>query len=346
MTDNSIVAEISSRMIRLGFSGQEEPWCSLMIDFPQNNFDTESTKLIIYEKLMHIFNTLFPIKTKDYRILIVEKFFCREEFRKILMKILLVNLQFQSVSFQPDILMASLVSIKYDRNALIVDIGHSETRILAFSHGRPIIKTTKFAGVGVSNFILSFKSKLETFRCEQIDYNKAAQTFESIYFKGLYSNVNIMKKFEFPPDLYKFDDDDLVSEIAQCLLDCLHDCQYDYRLLAARNIIFCGGGAIIYQLCDAICNVASTMCKDIKKYNKSVANILSNLSDGKFKPAELPFNRSLLAWIGGSIFSSLQSNNTKYINLTEYKSKENLLGIFDWMSLEANHKFTSMNCPL
>ncbi len=347
MAINCVVAEISSRVIRLGFSGQEEPWCSVEIDFPQYNFDADLTNLRMYEKLMHIFNVIFPIKPKDYRILIVEKFFCCPEFRNILMKILLTNVQFQSISFQPDILMASLVSIKYDRNALVIDIGHSETRILAFSHGRPIIKTAKFCGVGVINFILSFKSKLETFLNDQVDDKKASKVFENKFFKGFYNNENFKNResIEFPTDLYKFDDDYLVCEIAECLLDSLHSCHYDYRLLAARNIIFCGGGAIVTPLLDTICNVATSMCRDLKKYNNSVVNVLPNLSEGKFKPAVLPFKRSLLAWIGGSIFSSIQSNNTKYITVEEYK-RENLLGKYDWTSLETDHKFASMTCPL
>ena len=347
MAIKGVVAEISSRIIRLGFSGQEEPWCSVEIDFPLYDFDAELSNLRIYEKLMHIFNVIFPIKPKDYRILIVEKFFCCPKFRNVLMKILLVNIQFQSISFQPDILMASLVSIKYDRNALVIDIGHNETRVLVFSHGRPIIKTAKFCGVGVINFILSFKSKLETFLNDQVDDKKASKVFENKFFKDFYNNGNSKSKesIEFPPDLYKFDDDHLVFEIVECLLDSLHSCHYDYRLLAARNIIFCGGGAIITPLCDIMCNVASSMCRDLKKYNNSVVSILPNLSDGKFKPAMLPFNRSLLAWIGGSLFSSIESNNTKYVTVEEYM-RENLPGKYDWMSLESDHKFTSMNCPL
>ena len=126
----------------------------------------------------------------------------------------------------------------------------------------------------------------------------------------------------------------LVGIIRNCLLACNHDIRDDI----ARHLVFCGGGAGIPGLPQAV-------CERIKSAGSEFSSSLS-ASLGSIEYMPIPFHRCLLAWIGSAVFSTLKSNAEKFISNTEWEASRNSdekstsLAMPDWMSVNpADWKF-------
>ena len=92
-------------------------------------------------------------------------------------------------------------------------------------------------------------------------------------------------------------------------------CSADVRSEVSRNIVFCGGGA-------SIPGMANVVCQDLQS-KLSILPCLANV-----KVCYVPFEKSLLTYLGGSIYSSLRSNDEEFISSSTDAFKTN---IPDWI---------------
>jgi actin-related protein len=282
--------------------------------------------------------------------------------RDCLISTLLLDFQITSISMQPDLLMPILTSKK--SSGIIIDIGINECTVIAVAYGYMIIQSLKVAAVGIQNCIKKFKKILELSVGHDVDYNISKDLFEKIGFctdsttdlyvapRGGLSN----KGFAISTRQSCFNhivrgtiedenDKDEFGGVAGSLLECIRSCPNDVRSIVSSNIIFCGEGSEIPGLPNAICREATLKANNDLKYEK-IKDIFNSLHDQKFTLEECDYSRTNLSWIGGSLFSSLKSNDTKFIKLKDFSTNindderldnvvdsERSLSAPDWMSL-------------
>lgn len=112
--------------------------------------------------------------------------------------------------------------------------------------------------------------------------------------------------------------DDEIGGLVGLIYRTLLSCALDVRSEVIRNVVFCGGGATIPGL-------SHTVKQELLKR----AQVLPCFES--FEIRRIPFERSLLTWIGGSIYSSLRSNDETFVcNITSEKQVSSLP---DWMPI-------------
>ena len=79
------------------------------------------------------------VKPQDRRVVVVESLLVPAPFRTALCDVLLKHFQVLSVCFVPAPIMATLPVCR--ASALVVDIGHVETAVLAVCHGFPVLRS-------------------------------------------------------------------------------------------------------------------------------------------------------------------------------------------------------------
>mmetsp|Transcript_12833 Transcript_12833/g.21495 ORF Transcript_12833/g.21495 Transcript_12833/m.21495 type:complete len:471 (+) Transcript_12833:151-1563(+) len=120
---------------------------------------------------------------------------------------------------------------------------------------------------------------------------------------------------------------------AGILLESLRACNHDARNRAVKYIIIMGGGAMIPGLCHAICSKAISIANTVDAYSSSLRLTLSrnflstsNSPAANDAPGALtrqlpviahpsPLPRSVLAWVGGSLFTSLPQSLTTFFTM-------------------------------
>ena len=134
---------------------------------------------------------------------------------------------------------------------------------------------------------------------------------------------------------------------AGLVLDCLKACNMDVRSIACKHIVFIGGGAMLPGLCKGICECATAWAlSGDKDWSRDLGQVIGGLKGGSLSPLPSPFIRSSLAWIGGSVFASLNSNYKKFLKLQDLDrvrdggTSANGGSFFvspDWRSLDYHH---------
>lgn len=177
MSKDTVVFEIGSSLLRVGIAGEPVPRAVFPISrFPglqkcTNNLLLGPSRVTqLYTEFFHqLFIETLQIKSREYRVLIIEKFFCPRLERNCILTSLLRDLQVTTiriyfgkvrsyvtwapqwlkgflvilfskvlaVSMQPDLIM-SLISTS-ECHGIVVDIGESECRALAIAHGRAVM---------------------------------------------------------------------------------------------------------------------------------------------------------------------------------------------------------------
>jgi actin-related protein len=107
--------------------------------------------------------------------------------------------------------------------------------------------------------------------------------------------------------------DEEIGGIVGVISQTLAACNCDIRRVAEKHIIFCGGGASIPGLPEA------------------VQSKIFEMSGKLIGLYSLPFEKSLLAWIGGSIFASMASNDGVFIAQNYAEGSPSLPLLSDWM---------------
>ena len=351
--EKTIVIEIGELLIKLGIGGEVNPRiiCSDYLLYNDDN-----NEKLLKDKLQYMFTTFFsqyiPFKSKDCRVLVIEKLLSKKILRDCLVSTLLLDFQVLSISLQPDLLMPILTSTK--SSGIIIDIGINECIVIAIAYGYIILQSLKVAAVGINNCIQKFKKNIEMIIGNEIDSKSSKDLFHKISFcpnpeiesKDLYvAPREGLSKFGFNISTKQSsscfnhlvhgtieddNDNDEIGGVSSAILECLRACPYDVRSLVSSNIMFCGEGSDIPGLSSSICREATIKLKNDSKYInlKEIVNT--------FTVEENNYKNSNLAWIGGSLFSSLTSNNTKFLKLkdlsNESSSTASIVSAPDWIS--------------
>lgn len=364
--ERTVVIELGDTLIRGGIGGEVNPrFVCNTNDYSLNDLTNNESQL--KEKLQYMFTVFFcqyiPFKSKDCRILIIEKFLSKKILRDCLVSILLIDFQVTAISLQPDLLMPILTSKK--SSGIIIDIGNKESTIIAIAYGYIILQSLTVAAVGIENCINKFKKTIEISIGHEVDHQASKDLFEKVAFcidsssaqsNDLYiAPRGGLSKSGFTMSTNQscfnhiisgvIDDENDMDEsggVAGSLLECLRSCPHDIRSIVSSNIIFCGEGSEIPGLATAICKEATLKAKNNLKYEK----IINSLTTQKFIVEDIDYNRTNLSWIGGSLFSSLKSNDIKFIKFKDFpnnniagddnaNSTDRYLKAPDWMSLSS-----------
>lgn len=141
---STVLLEFGSVFLRGGLAGESGP--RFIVSAPREN----SSRLSLFEFLSAIFNKYLPVKTKECRVLIIEKIFSHTRFRNDLLTVLLKDMQVLEVSIQPDLVLPSLTICNTPEStipsAVVVDIGETQSRSIAIAYGRPLLDTLKGKG--------------------------------------------------------------------------------------------------------------------------------------------------------------------------------------------------------
>lgn len=101
--------------------------------------------------------------------------------------------------------------------------------------------------------------------------------------------------------------------VSGLIINSLKECNMDLRVMIASNIIVIGGGSMISGLATTICdyttfqitNIHQTTYTSLLQQSNNISSILPKLNNSRLVLYNTIFDRSLLCWIGGSIFSTI-----------------------------------------
>ena len=94
MTSNTIVVELGGSLLRIGFAGESVPrFISSSNMFPASTKSPAKIRQQYTELFHSFFLQHLQIRSKDYRVLIIEKFFTPRTLRNCLLTSLLKDLQ-------------------------------------------------------------------------------------------------------------------------------------------------------------------------------------------------------------------------------------------------------------
>jgi len=376
---NSIVIEIGSSYIRGGFAGEHSPRFTIPTLFVGlENASTEAIRNQCTEALKILFLEYFQLRSKDCQVLVVENLFACSVLREQLFHVLLQDMQVQMVSFQPDMMMSMLST--GCSSGIVLDISSSECRALAIAHGRPLLSTFTATASGVNDACRRFRTLLSQCWGEEVGEN-----LEEAYVRDLFERVAValpegeqasdvlLESHQHRPgcsdgavpgwvrhqcldtlirgcDSQDGESRDEAGGAVGVVLACLLKCGVDLRRALLRNLVICGGGAGIPGVADAVWAgvVTSISCSSEDQPSPSRYSELRHLivtSSSPNLPAS-PFDRTSLAWIGGSLFASIKipnvttlvsqtssrqlCNRSRYISRDEYIQRAANARVPDW----------------
>lgn len=364
--EKTIVIEIGEVLIKLGIGGEVNPRL-ICNSSDYLLYDDGTNKNLLKDKLQYMFTVFFsqyiPFKSKDCRVLVIEKLLSTKILRDCVVSTLLLDFQVLSISLQPDLLMPILTSTK--SSGIIIDIGINESIVIAIAYGYIILQSLKVAAVGINNCNEKFKKKIEMIIGHEVDSKSSKDLFHKITFcpeselesKDLYiAPREGLSKFGFVISTKQSsscfnhlvcgtieddNDKDEIGGVSSAILECLRACPYDVRSLVSSNIMFCGEGSDIPGLPSSIYREATIKLKSDRKYEK-IKEIVNT-----FTIEENNYKNSNLAWIGGSLFSSLKSNDKKFLKLRDITNKgiadesssSTFLDAPDWMDITSPNEW-------
>eukprot|EP01038_Epipyxis_sp_PR26KG_P005736 gene5736-7920_t len=362
MSGKIIILEIGTKLIRCGFAGESNPRCIM----ETGNLHSVSEDRL-HSKLRSLIREIFMdsmqiVKPKNHSVLIVEKMCTRKILRDLLLTTLLHDYQVASVSMQPDLLMGIIGC--GTSTGILLNIGERECEAIAFVQGRPLLQTYKVAAVGVYDARITFNKLLEEKLKKEIPIDVSNILFEQV------SCITSPSAPEYvPSDLivspmqHIFNDSFVLtsderqlavkclingeSEYDGCidekggaagvLLACINSCNVDIKTVVLNRVIICGGGAMIPGFIHAVCDHANQLALTDPYHKSTLENVFKKINNQKITPTNCPYLRSLLTWIGGSIFASIQSNAPRFVRVNELSEisfgAEKILKSPDWQSL-------------
>ena len=333
----TIVFELGSKVIRLGFAGELSPRAVHTIS--QNDdmwnldcvFDTEKVisknnrKLYLMENMTKLLQSVivYTSKTKAVRVLVIEKIFAShvDVLRSELTDIFLNYMKFHSISFQKDLFLPFLTVPRFylkSPNGLLIDIGFKETRILPFYESRAVEECLVVCPIGIWHLLQELKRFLNQVGVKYV--SKYVQALVGKYLSinragietnckigacSVTSNTEINVK-----DINKlcyemFVRNEIQCDVSESIIHCIKSCNVDVRSRLHHNVLFVGGGSTIPGLPEAICQEVNA------RLNAEFSSNGRRRHD--IKPCNITTTNSNLSWLGGSIFSSIKANDASFI---------------------------------
>lgn len=334
-------------------------------------YGIETLKEMFIEFLYNIYYKILNANSRERKVVIVESIMTSSEFRKILADVLFNDFHALSVLFIPThlactytlgISRALVVDLGYsDCQVMPISDGYSLTNLCSFAklgakHLHENIKALieKYALVTVNGEKILFSSLsnrptlpedvLEDIKlkcCFVTSFARAQKIYEEMEIKktDLYDNL----EFKFAPECdYPIDSMILhipgyVREMAceiffkndidsdQCLqnliIDTLLKTPIDLKKEFASNLVLAGGGCMLSGL-------KARLVKEINLLIETKSNVFPSF---KLSYHKTPSHENYTAWLGASIFGSLDILDNYSIQNSSYKELERLP---DWFSIE------------
>ncbi|KAH3856769.1 actin-related protein 10-like isoform X2 [Dreissena polymorpha] len=320
-----------------------------------------------------LFNLYFRhllMNPKDRRMVVCESLLCPAAFRETLARVLFKHFEVGSVMFSPGHLTTLLTLGTY--TALVMDVGYTETLVVPVYEGIPVLKAVQalpLAGQAVHRRIremlvadgkvkcgqqeMPVSLKLEFLTDEVIEDIKVRCCFTTKLERAEKIHaVNIKgedpSNYPFPPPdveypldggslLYvggkvrehacevMFEQDNELQSVATLILDAILQCPIDMRVILSENIVITGGTSMLPGFLHRVQVELQKLVREPRYTNV--------LAMKKFKFHVTPCKANYAAWLGGSMFGSLETLPGKSVTRDQYVETG---AIPDWCSMASN----------
>lgn len=274
----SIVLEIGAAYTKVGFSGEPMPrhvipttvetdGITVPVFDPEEKRSKAELKEVILTFLHEIMYKKLLVKTTDRRVVICEGVAVPTVYRTLLADILYRCYMFQSVLFAPNPVLATL-PVWLD-SALVVDVGYTETTVVAVFDGVAAINTFNAVSAGavemhkqIREALKAKSNELESATVDGLDESALEDIKVRACVAGKLPEGKQLKTFQYPlraGSILTLDSDfratalDPIFEgvgsdansIPRAILETLSQCPCDTRKMLAKRILVTGGGCML-----------------------------------------------------------------------------------------------------
>ncbi|XP_028396133.1 actin-related protein 10-like [Dendronephthya gigantea] len=298
------------------------------------------------------------VNPKERRVVLCESLLWPTKFREMLAKVLFCHFEVPSVLFAPSHLM-SLFTLGIS-SGLVMECGYSETSVLPIFEGIPMINSIEFLPLGAK--IIHNRLKSELMEKGLVHIGTGIKPLSSIQddlpekvledikartcFVGPKISIpvnearppSMVHSVDYPLDGGKllrvegqireqtcdvlFEGDDEGKSIASLILDAIINSPIDTRKALAENIVLIGGTTMAQGFKHRLLQELHSLLQSTKYQNR--------LSIQTVKLHEPPVKANCVAWLGSSIFGSLEVLADRSVARLDYIREPS---IPDWCSL-------------
>lgn len=342
----AVILDIGHAYTKCGFSGESAPLSIIptrLVTKQRNIYDyndLETLREMLIEFLYRIYYKILNVNSKERKVVIIESILTPSEFRKTLAEVLFTNFQATSVLFMPSH-VSSLYTLGITR-ALVLDCGYSDSQIVPIADGMPLtglidfmslgakrlhseietlVKKHAFVSVGNKKILFSevkpepvlTESDLEDIKlrcCFVTSFERSRRIDTDPEFKhapecsyNLKNNVILHipgEARETALEILFTNKLDPEHTIQSLVLDTLAKCPIDLKKEFASNVVLIGGTCMLAGFKDRLVAEINNMLSD---ETLGYANMLSFKGLKYHKP---PSHENYTAWLGGSVFGSME----------------------------------------
>lgn len=333
---------------------------SLLTQNGSNN-TTASEELIKGFKVLikSLYFRYLGVNFKERKVILVESILIKSIVRRVLITLFFEHFEVPSLLIVPIHLMALIPSVI--STGIVLDVGYKEANAIPVVEGITLLNSVKFVPLGgkaindrLKEELMSKKAKIiengkerELTECDDLDEslieNIKVKTCFVAPFERSQSLVSHKAGKGPPPsnppkdlDYYLQSNKTLIipgsvrecaaeilfelygeeQTVATILLESLLDCPKDTRRPLAGNIVIIGGGSMLPGFKHRLKMELRYLCQNIERYSK-------NMSIDKFLFHTPICKENYVAWLGASIFGTIDTINLRAITREKYlKSKK------------------------
>ena len=368
----AVVLDIGHAYTKCGFAGDHGPKCIIKSEIYQNgcnknifNYENqEELKENLMEFIYRIYYKILNINSRDRKVVIVESILNPTHIRKTITEILFKHFQVISLFFMPSHL-AALYSLGIN-TAIVIDCGFEDTQIMPIAEYYLMTGLFEFTNKSAKTVFkkleenLKENAKIQTNGKEkslsEINYKISDSIIEDIAIRACFVTdltrskqknkstdtstdckyylpnnmiLNIPSAIrEFTYDII-FEDETDSKGLANIILDTILRSPVDLRRRFAENIVLIGGTAMQTGF-------KSRLAAEIKDLVKNDNNYEVFKAIDEFKFHLPPCFDNYTAWLGASIFSTLDVVDSLSIQNLKYKENNEILP--DWFVVSSKFK--------
>ena len=328
------------------------------------NSVTNTTENSLYGTLRDFIQNLYfrylLVNPKERRVVLCESVLWPTTFRETLARVLFYHFEVPSVLFAPSHLM-SLFTLGIS-TALVLECGYSETSVLPIYEGIPMINSIEFIPLGGKTIHERLKSQLMEKGLvhigtgikplSSIQDDLPPKVLEDIKVRACFvgPKINVPLNETRPPSMVHsvdypldggkllrvegqireqtydvlFEGDGEGKSIASILLDAIMNSPIDARKPLAENIVLIGGTSMAHGFKHRLLQELHSKLQSLKYQKKLCIQTL--------KLHEPPVKANCVAWLGSSIFGSLEVLADRSVSRLDYIREPSLP---DWCSLSS-----------
>lgn len=136
MGSRTIVLELDSKFVTVGFSGEFVPRYSTSAAAIHSGSNADCVELLKY-----LFLDILQVKSRDFSVLVVEDLFLRQATLDALVVLLFRDFQVAAVAVQSCMCMSQVASAM--SSGVVVHLGDSESHVMCFAEGRPLMHSLR-----------------------------------------------------------------------------------------------------------------------------------------------------------------------------------------------------------